>query len=305
MSLSRYEFEILAYIERQSSIPDNPRNISDETCISGTCCATVLSHMLSEGFLARTGNELLMTEKGKDALTPYQVHRAVIMAAGFGSRMLPATESCPKPMVSVRGKRIIETLLDALIAVGIRDITIVRGHCKERFNELLPRYPFLRLIDNDLYQSTNNISSAIAALNHIDHCYLCEADLYISNPSVITKYQYASNILGSWSLETDDWCYEMNNGFIQNYRKGGTNCFNYYGISFWTREDSARLRRDFKDVWENVEGGRDLFWEFIPLVLKKEQYKVEIRQCRKSDITEIDNYFELVQLDPSYPPSQP
>ena len=49
-----------------------------------------------------------------------------------------------------------------------------------------------------------------------------------------------------------------------------------------------------------TEGGRDLFWEFIPLVLCRDRYQVEIRQCRKEDIMEIDNYYELAELDPSY-----
>ena len=47
--------------------------------------------------------------------------------------------------------------------------------------------------------------------------------------------------------------------------------------------------------------GKDYFWEFIPLVLKRENYRVEIRPCRKQDIMEIDTYYELRQLDPGYP----
>ena len=88
-------------------------------------------------------NILTITNKGLALLKPYQVKRAVIMGAGFGSRMMPATKECPKPMVKVNGMRIIETQLDALIAAGIKDITIVRGYKKEKYNELLPKYPFL------------------------------------------------------------------------------------------------------------------------------------------------------------------
>lgn len=50
------------------------------------------------------------------------------MAAGFGARMMPATADRPKPMVTVNGKRIIDTLLDALVKVGIKDIVIIRGY---------------------------------------------------------------------------------------------------------------------------------------------------------------------------------
>ncbi len=61
-----------------------------------------------------------------------------------------------------------------------------------------------------------------------------------------------------------------------------------------------KLRRDFAEVYNHLEGGKDYFWEFVPFVLRHESYKVEIRQCRKQDIMEIDNFYELVQLDPSY-----
>ena len=127
------------------------------------------------------------------------------------------------------------------------------------------------------------------------------ADLYITNPDVITKYQYASNILGSYSLETDDWSFRQDEkGCIIDYQKGNTFCYNYYGISYWNKEDSARLRADFAHVYNQVKDGKEYFWEFIPLVLMKANYHVEIRQCNKSDIMEIDNYYELAQLDPSY-----
>ena len=152
---------------------------------------------------------LSVTEAGLAALEPYRVKRAVILAAGFGSRMMPATTACPKPLVTVNGVPILETLLDALTAAGIRDIIIVRGYRKGCFDALLEKYPFLTLVDNDLYDQANNISSAMAVLDKIDGCYLCEADLYITNPAVITKYQYARNILGDYSLETDDWSFPL------------------------------------------------------------------------------------------------
>ena len=127
---------------------------------------------------------------------------------------------------------------------------------------------------------------------------MCESDLYITNPEIIAKYQYVSNFLGSYSLETDDWSFQLDdNGHIINYQKGNTYCWNYYGISYWTKEDSAQLRKDWSELYET---NKDVFWEEVPLILRKENYGVEIRQCNKSDIMEIDNYYELAQLDPSY-----
>lgn len=299
--MNRYEFEIMTYLERRKEQEYTLRMISDSLKISGTMISKSLEVLEKNKWIQKNGNKIKVTEDGMEALEPYRVKKAVVMAAGFGSRMMPATSDRPKPLVTVNGVRILDTLLDALVRVGIEDITIVRGYKKERFDELFGKYPFVKLVDNDEYNQTNNISSAIAVLDAIDNCYLCEADLYITNPDVITKYQYASNILGSYSLETDDWSFRQDEkGCIIDYQKGNTFCYNYYGISYWNKEDSARLRADFAYVYNQVKDGKEYFWEFIPLVLMKENYHVEIRQCNKSDIMEIDNYYELAQLDPSY-----
>lgn len=230
----------------------------------------------------------------------YIANRAVILAAGFGSRMVPVTLDRPKPLVRVNGVRIVDTVIDALLLAGIRDITLVRGYKKECFDELLGKYPFLRFVDNELYGTTNSISSARAALDHIrDGCYICEADLLVSNPAVITHEHGSSDYLGSYAARTDDWSLQVIDGRATNYVKGNSDCYNCYGISFWTPEDCDRLRADIESVW-NEPGGRDVFYEFVPLVCRKDNYRVQIRPCDKGDIVEIDNFSELTALDPSY-----
>lgn len=298
--MNRYQFEVLVFLEKNGKNVYAIRTLSDKLKISGTEVSKALDELTNIGAILRNENLLEITAKGLDMLEPYRVKRAVIMAAGFGSRMVPVTLDRPKPMVKVNGVRIIDTLLDALVSVGIKDITLVRGYKKEKFDEITDKYPFIKFVDNDVYDKTNNISSAMAALENIDECYLCEADLYISNPDIISKYQYSSNILGSFSIETDDWSYKLDNGYITDYKKGNTFCFNYYGISYWNKDDSKKLRNDFKQVYEEEQDGKNYFWEFIPLVLRKERYNVEVRPCEKSDIMEIDNFYELVQLDSSY-----
>ena len=217
----------------------------------------------------------------------YSAEKAIILAAGFGSRMVPVTLDRPKPLVRVNGVRIIDTIIDALQDAGIEDITIVRGYKKECFDELLEKYPDLKFIDNDLFDKTNSISSAHAALGLLEGgCYICEADLLIANPDVIRKWHAGSDYLGSFARETDDWCLSEKDGYAANYRKGGTECFNCYGISYWTPEDCEKLRRDIEEVW-NEEGGRDVFYEFVPLVLRKDNYKVKIHECQKGDIVDL------------------
>ena len=298
-SLDRYEFEILAYVEANGIKEYAWRELVNNLNISGDTILSNLKKLEEKNLLQKSGNNTSITEEGLKALEPYKVQRAVIFAAGFGSRMVPVTLDTPKPLVKVNGVRIIDRLIDALVAKDITDITIVRGYLKDKFDVLLEKYPFINLIDNDLYEHENNISSALAAGDKVDQCYICAGDLLVSNPEIIKKYQYSSNYLGSYSLETDDWCFDFKNGFADNYRKGGTHCFNQYEIAYWDKEDSAKLRENWKKAYK-TEGGYDLFWEFIPLVLCKDQFQVEIRECNKSDIIEIDNFSELVQIDPSY-----
>ncbi|GET09176.1 hypothetical protein SY111_18000 [Ligilactobacillus agilis] len=299
--LNRYQFEVMTYIEKNNNLSFNIGELANNTRISRKKVEEILKNLQENGNVRISDNNIItLTKKGLEQLEPYRVKRAVVMGAGFGSRMMPATKDRPKPMVTVNGKRIIETLLDAMVAVGITDITIVRGYQKEKYDELLVKYPFLNLVDNDDYATTNNISSVMKVLDKIEGgIYLCEADLYITNPDVITKYQYTSNILGSYSLETDDWSFRMQDGHIVDYQQGNTYCYNYYGISYWTADDCTKLRNDWSEIYATDEG-KDVFWEIVPLKLRKEKYQVEIRECQKSDIMEIDNYYELATLDQKY-----
>ena len=87
----------------------------------------------------------------------------MLLAAGFGSRLLPVTVNTPKPLARVHGVRIIDRLIDAVQAAGIKEVYVVRGYLSEEFDQLLRKYPDLVFIENPLYAKTNNISSAAAA----------------------------------------------------------------------------------------------------------------------------------------------
>lgn len=300
MSLTRYEFDILSFVEENGEKCYGWRELSDSLSISGTTVTDTKKTLIERKLLKNDNEKLSVSEDGLKELEPYRVKRAVIFAAGFGSRMMPVTLTTPKPLVEVKGIRIIDRLIDALVAKDIKDITIVRGYLKEKFNVLLDKYPFITLLDNDHYDKENNISSALIAGEKIDQCYICAGDLLVTNPNIIRKYNYCSNYLASYAEETDDWCFTFENGYTGEYKKGGKYCFNQYEIAYWNKEDSAKLRLDFKKAYETEENGKDLFWEFIPLVLYHDQYHVEIRQCSRADIMEIDNFYELCEVDLKY-----
>ena len=81
-------------------------------------------------------------------------HRAIIMAAGEGQRMRPLTLTTPKPLISVNGVRMIESVINALHSNGITEIYIVVGYLKEQFASLETEFG-VNLIENPLYYTTS------------------------------------------------------------------------------------------------------------------------------------------------------
>lgn len=240
-----------------------------------------------------------ISNAGLDALEPYRVKRAVFVAAGFGSRMVPITFNTPKPLVRVHEIRIIDRLIDACLRIGINEIYVVRGYLAEQFDQLLYKYPMIRFLENPAYNEANNISSALVARYMLSNAYVFEADLLLSNPDIIRKYHYTSNFLGIKKDRTDDWCFTVKDGIIVDERVGGTDCWQMVGISYWNKADGCRLSRDIADVYASP-GGKERYWEQVPLVYKKEHYAVELRECRESDIVEIDTFRELKAIDKTY-----
>ncbi len=300
IGLSQYEFNFLTYLEKNGKGIYSQRKLADDLTITLANTEKLVRDLADRDYINELADgSIEISEKGLKALEPYRVRKAIILAAGFGQRLAPVTLDTPKPLVKVNGVRILDTLLDALYAKGITNITIVRGYKKEQFDQLLEKYPTIKFVDNPEFNLANNISSAIHAIHLIDRCYICEADLYISNPDVINKYEYHSNYLGAKVTETDDWCFKKRNGYAVDYQMGGTDCYQAFGISYWNGEDSEKLKADLQRVY-GMRGGKENLWEQVPLKIAKKNYKLEIRKCHKSDIIEIDNFIELIAADPSY-----
>ncbi|MDR1509975.1 MAG: NTP transferase domain-containing protein [Synergistaceae bacterium] len=294
--LNRSQFTLLALLEAEKNCLELSRRV---LCERTKLSAEIVSKTLKE--LDKTGlvQDGAITSKGLDALEPYRVRRAVILAAGFGARMIPITLNTPKPLVRVKGVRLIDTILDALQRVGITDVTIVRGYLAEQFDQLLYKYSFIRFAENPAYNETNNISSMMCVRYMLQNAYVCEADLWLRNQDLITKYQYDSNYLGTSVEITDDWCFESKGGVITKISVGGRNCHLMRGISYWTERDGLKLAEHVKQVYE-MPGGKERFWDQVPLEYFSKDYKVTIRECDFEDVVEIDTYNELKKLDSSY-----
>lgn len=293
--MQKKDFDILVLLE-QSNEPLTQRKIANLLGYSVGAVNKIVKSLTDEGLMA----DGKITPAGVEALEPYRVKRAVFLAAGFGSRMVPLTFNTPKPLVRVHGTRMIDTLLDAVVAAGIPEIIIVRGYLGEQFDQLLYKYPMIKFMENPMYNEANNISSAMVVRYLLQNAYILEADLVLSNPKLIRKYEYSSNFLGIPVEISDDWClYTDKNGKIIEQCVGGRNCHQMVGISFWNAEAGAKLANDIEEVYRSP-GGKERYWEQVALLYKKENYQVAIRECKAEDIVEIDSYSELKRIDSLY-----
>jgi len=68
--------------------------------------------------------------------------KAVIMAAGKGTRMLPLTEKVPKVLVEVDGKPFLYYVLKSLEKAGFDEFGIIAGYMKEKVQDFIDRYGF-------------------------------------------------------------------------------------------------------------------------------------------------------------------
>ena len=293
MNLTKNQFDVLVELTKGNF---SQRELAEKTGHSlGTVNAT-MRKLIALGFVQDKG----ITKKGLNVLENYRAKRAIFVAAGFGSRLVPVTLKTPKPLVPVHGKRIIDGLIDACLAVGITEIYIIRGYLAEKFDALKEKYPSIKFIENPRYNEANNIASALCANNLFENAYVFEADLYITNPKIITKYNYNTNFLGIKTAKTDDWCFTVDaKNVITEEKIGGINTWQMVGISYWNAEDGKRLANDLPAVFY-APGGKEYYWEQVPLKIYKDKYKVYVRECFSGDVVEIDTFNELKAIDKSY-----
>ena len=296
MELTRRQFDILEALATNKTVLSQ-RDLEKVTGHSLGSINKTVKELTDLGYM----EEGVITNSGINALEPYRAKRAIFIAAGFGSRLVPITFNTPKPLVRVHGVRIIDRLIEACLEAGINEIYIVRGYLGELFDQLLYKFPMIKFLENPMYNEANNISSALVARYMLSNAYVFEADLLISNPKIIKKYHYQSDFLGIKKERSDDWCFRVEDGIIKEEKVGGEgdDIWQMVGISYWNETDGHRLSQDIADVFASP-GGKERYWEQVPLVYCKEHYAVEIKDCHDEDIVEIDTFKELKTIDKTY-----
>lgn len=107
--------------------------------------------------------------------------KAVILAAGLGSRLRPITNEVPKCMVPVNGIRIIDKQISNLMKNGVREIYVVDGYKAEILgSHLKEKYPFITIVSNPRYDETNNMYSLYLTAQYVkgEEFMLMNSDVY-------------------------------------------------------------------------------------------------------------------------------
>lgn len=284
--MNNKDLDILNKLQSEPFV--NQRILSEMTGYSLGTVNQAIRSLIQEGYL---NDAVYLTDKARTLLEGNKPRNAVILAAGFGMRMVPINMTVPKALLEVKGERLIERIIKQLWEVGIKDITVVVGFMKDAFEYLIDEFG-VKLVYNREYVSKNNIASLNLVIDRVSNTYIIPSDIWCDrNP-------FHQNELYSWYMVSD--MVDDNSEVRVNRKmelvkspadKGGNGMV---GIAYLTENTAAivnnRIRTLAKDCAYN-----DKFWEEALYADKK--MIVQARIVHASEVVEINTYEQLRELD--------
>lgn len=226
---------------------------------------------------------------------------AIIVAAGFGSRLRPLTYSTPKPLIEIFSQPIIERNIEFLLEKGIKDIYIIIGYAKEKFEYLKEKYQGVKLIYNEKYNEYNNIYSLYLVKDYLEDSYIIEGDIYL-NQNIFESYLEKNSCYFSKKVEKEnkEWQLIIENNRVKEIEIGGKDNYIMSGISFWNKEDSLKIKELLEECIQDEEKKKNYYWDHIIKENIEKFDNIGIVPLEENDIYEIDTLDELKELDKSY-----
>jgi len=213
--------------------------------------------------------------------------RAIILAAGMGTRLRPLTNDTPKSLVKVAGEPMAERQIRFLKEKGIHEIIVVTGYLHEKFEYLKEKYG-VTLIHNDKYHLYNNIYTMYLVREYLQDSYVNDADIFLTTNFLRNNLQHSAffggikhNFKQEWILKHDE------NNWIQEVIVADGTDFINSGITYWTKEDGLLLKRKLEEA---IERGhfKELYWDNI-VQANIPNLNVKISKIDTEDWFEIDS----------------
>lgn len=227
--------------------------------------------------------------------------RAIIMAAGRGDRLRPATDHTPKPLVKVNGVCMIDTIVHALHENGITEIYVVVGYLKEQYTAWAAQYPGVKLIENPWYDQCNNIASLYVARMHLENTFILDGDQLIRDSSILCPEMEQSGYSCTWTEpDTREWLLTLENGRVTHCSPSGGKCdWQLFSVSRWNKEDGHKLQKLLEYEFE-VRKNTQIYWDNIALLEHPEDFDLTVYPIAPDALVEIDHFDELCAIDPTY-----
>lgn len=246
-----------------------------------------LKYLTENGYL---DENMRLTSLAKQILDESSPRNAIILAAGFGMRMVPINLTTPKALIEVNGERLIERLITQLNEVGIKEITVVVGFMKENFEYLIDEFG-VNLVVNPDYASRNNLHSLALVSNKIHNTYIVPCDIWCEINPFSTTELYSWYMVSDLIEEESSVRVNRKTELVKIPEDAGGNAM--IGIAYLVESEAGIVREKLKKM--DNEKYADCFWE--ETLYKKDRMIVQSKVAKSLDVIEINTYEQLRDLD--------
>ena len=238
-----------------------------------------------------------LTDEESAALEAYRAKNAIILVAGTCRRCEPVSFDYPKPLIEVRGERLIERQIRQLLTAGITDITLVVGHMKEKFEYLGEKYG-VSFVENPNFAVANNIASLAMAADRLGNTYIVYGDQFFTvNP--FEPYVYRSFYATTLTATDDAWVMETNpDGVVTDMILSADGGEKLQGPCYVDAENGAALALALGETLAD-KANADKTWEYA-WYLNRDKLNIVTRYYPEGVVNSFKSMDELKAFDDSY-----